>query len=162
MDEVKLELARQEAAARGLVNVEFRAANVNDWHEPDGYDLVYRRFLLRLRFLRSDVRARAQAERRRPGSGPEALRVLPRCGHPGPDLHVVQGVAATGEGKTLALSNLQAAADAIVAAGLATEPEVASAISDLAAFIETDSTVIGDPRVFQLWARRGGTGDHVA
>jgi ubiquinone/menaquinone biosynthesis C-methylase UbiE len=30
MDEIKLDLARQAAAARGLGNVEFRALNVND------------------------------------------------------------------------------------------------------------------------------------
>jgi ubiquinone/menaquinone biosynthesis C-methylase UbiE len=46
MDDVKLDLARQEAAARGLSNVELRAANVNEWDEPAAYDLVYCRFLL--------------------------------------------------------------------------------------------------------------------
>ena len=33
MDEVKLELARVAAAERGQANVEFRLANVNEWHE---------------------------------------------------------------------------------------------------------------------------------
>ena len=46
MDEVKLGLAREAAAARGIDNVDFRASNVNEWNEPDGYDLVYTRFLL--------------------------------------------------------------------------------------------------------------------
>ena len=46
MDEVKLALAREVAAERGLANVEFRAGNVNDWSEPGGYDFVYCRFLL--------------------------------------------------------------------------------------------------------------------
>jgi len=46
MDEIKLDLARQAAAARGLANVEFRALNVNDWDEPGGYDAVFCRFLL--------------------------------------------------------------------------------------------------------------------
>jgi ubiquinone/menaquinone biosynthesis C-methylase UbiE len=46
MDEVKLEAARATAVERGLVNVEFRAENVNDWQEAAGYDLVYARFLL--------------------------------------------------------------------------------------------------------------------
>jgi len=46
MDDVKLDLARQDAAARGLTNVELRAANVNEWDEPATYDLVYCRFLL--------------------------------------------------------------------------------------------------------------------
>ena len=46
MDQVKLDLAGQAAAARGLGNVEFRALNVADWDEPGGYDAVYCRFLL--------------------------------------------------------------------------------------------------------------------
>jgi len=46
MDEVKLDLARREAARRGLGNIEFRRANLNDWHEPGAYDAVYCRFVL--------------------------------------------------------------------------------------------------------------------
>jgi ubiquinone/menaquinone biosynthesis C-methylase UbiE len=46
MDEVKLALAREAAAERGIANVEFRVQNVNDWDEPTTYDLVYSRFLL--------------------------------------------------------------------------------------------------------------------
>jgi SAM-dependent methyltransferase len=45
-DEVKLGLARQAAAARGMDNVEFRMDDATDWDEPGGYDLVYSRFLL--------------------------------------------------------------------------------------------------------------------
>jgi ubiquinone/menaquinone biosynthesis C-methylase UbiE len=46
MDEVKLELARKAARERGVSNVEFLARNVNDWDEPDTYDVAYSRFLL--------------------------------------------------------------------------------------------------------------------
>ena len=46
MDEAKLELARAAAAEGGHANVEFRVANVNEWHETSAYDLVYCRFLL--------------------------------------------------------------------------------------------------------------------
>jgi ubiquinone/menaquinone biosynthesis C-methylase UbiE len=46
MDEVKLALARQAAAARELGNVEFRALDVRDWDEPGAYDVVYTRFVL--------------------------------------------------------------------------------------------------------------------
>lgn len=46
MDEVKLDLARAAAAERGIANVTFQAANVNDWNEPDSYDVAYSRFLL--------------------------------------------------------------------------------------------------------------------
>ena len=46
MDEVKLGLARKAAVERAVSNVEFVAANVNDWDEPGAYDVVYARFLL--------------------------------------------------------------------------------------------------------------------
>ncbi len=46
MDPVKLALATEEAASRGLGNVTFRTASVRDWHEPGAYDLVFSRFLL--------------------------------------------------------------------------------------------------------------------
>jgi 2-polyprenyl-3-methyl-5-hydroxy-6-metoxy-1,4-benzoquinol methylase len=46
MDEVKLGLARQAAVERGVGNVEFVARNVSNWDEPDGYGVVYSRYLL--------------------------------------------------------------------------------------------------------------------
>jgi len=46
LDEVKLDLGRTAAMEKGLTNVEFRVVNVNDWSEPDAYDVVFCRFLL--------------------------------------------------------------------------------------------------------------------
>ena len=46
LDGVKLELAATEARNRGIGNVEFRKALVQDWEEPDSYDVCYARFLL--------------------------------------------------------------------------------------------------------------------
>jgi ubiquinone/menaquinone biosynthesis C-methylase UbiE len=46
MDEVKLELARAEASARGIANVAFHVADVTAWDAPGAYDVVYARFLL--------------------------------------------------------------------------------------------------------------------
>ncbi|HYI73784.1 MAG TPA: class I SAM-dependent methyltransferase [Gaiellaceae bacterium] len=46
MDEVKLELAREVAAERGLENVQFRVDDVTTWSAELKYDLVYCRFLL--------------------------------------------------------------------------------------------------------------------
>lgn len=46
MDEVKLDLARQAAAAAGLANVGFRALDIYAWSEPGSYDLVYCRNVL--------------------------------------------------------------------------------------------------------------------
>ncbi len=46
MDEVKLGLARQAAAAQGISNVAFRAQDIYAWAEPGRYDLVYCRNVL--------------------------------------------------------------------------------------------------------------------
>jgi SAM-dependent methyltransferase len=46
IDDVLLELARGEAAWRGLAHVEFRRANIDDCELEPGFDLVYSRFLL--------------------------------------------------------------------------------------------------------------------
>lgn len=46
MDQVKLDLAAEQAAELGLDNVRFQAADITDWSEPGAYDLVYSRFLL--------------------------------------------------------------------------------------------------------------------
>jgi hypothetical protein len=66
----------------------------------------------------------------------------------------VQDVGAAGDTKDLALSTLEASADAIVTAGLASAGEVAAAVADLAAFAADPQTVCGSPRTFQLWGRR--------
>ena len=49
MDEVKLDLARQEAVRRGIANVTFRVANVTEWADPGANDVVYARSLLQTR-----------------------------------------------------------------------------------------------------------------
>ena len=194
MDEVKLALAREAAAERGLGNVEFRAANVNDWTEPGSYDLVYSRFLLQHLSRPGDL-IRRMWEAVRPG-GVIAVedadfdglfchppndgfdfyrRMLPRvvelnggdaaigrklyryfllAGLPAPELRLVQDAGAVGDTKDLALSTLEASADAIVTAGLASADQVATALADLAAFAADPQTVCGSPRTFQLWARR--------
>jgi len=46
MDETKLALARQAAAALRCSNLDFRNAQAQDWSEQDRYDCVYSRFLL--------------------------------------------------------------------------------------------------------------------
>jgi hypothetical protein len=51
-------------------------------------------------------------------------------------------------------STLEATADAIVEEGLASIDEVSAAVADLAAFTADQATVVGDPRVFQLWSSR--------
>ena len=73
---------------------------------------------------------------------------------PSPQLNVVQLAHSSGEGKTLALSTLEATADAIVAEDVASEDEVTAAIASLTAYTTTPGTVVGSPRTFQVWARR--------
>ena len=46
MDESMLALARLAIPAQGVSNVEFVAADVTEWDDPDAYDVVYSRFLL--------------------------------------------------------------------------------------------------------------------
>jgi SAM-dependent methyltransferase len=46
IDETKLEMARVEAAERGVSNVEFRNANICESPTAETFDLVYARFLL--------------------------------------------------------------------------------------------------------------------
>ena len=66
----------------------------------------------------------------------------------------MQNADAAGEAKTLALLTLQATAEAIVSAALASAGEVTTAIEDLAAFTAAPDTVISGPRILQVWARR--------
>jgi hypothetical protein len=63
-------------------------------------------------------------------------------------------VYATGEAKSLVLSTLAAGADSIVADGLASRDEVAVAIDHVAAFTHDPTTLLAEPRVFQVRAYR--------
>ena len=78
------------------------------------------------------------------------------AGIPSPSMHLVQRAYVEGEEKTLPLTTVEATAEAIVAQGIATQDEVDAALTSLAAFTDEPGTVVGDPRVFQLWSRRDG------
>ena len=54
----------------------------------------------------------------------------------------------------LALTTLEATAGAIIAEQIASADEVSSALASLTAFTDDPGTLVGDPRVFQLWSRR--------
>ena len=88
-----------------------------------------------------------------PAIGRKLCRLFLSAGIPSPELKLVQRADRTGDGKTMALSTLTATAQAIVAERLATEAEVEDAVRDLAAYTADPGTVIGDPRIFQVWAR---------
>jgi ubiquinone/menaquinone biosynthesis C-methylase UbiE len=113
-------------------------------HPPnDGFDLYAR--------LYSRVLERRGGDA---AIGRKLYRYFLDAGIPEPDLRLVQRVDAVGEGKTLSLSTLEATAEAIVEEGLASIDEVNAALADLAAFTTDPGTVVGDPRVFQLWRSR--------
>ena len=67
---------------------------------------------------------------------------------------LVQSLRTEGEAKTLAWSTLEASADAIVSEGIASRDEVAEALTTLQRFTANPRTLIGGPRVFQLWSRQ--------
>jgi hypothetical protein len=69
-------------------------------------------------------------------------------------MKMVQALHLADEGKTLALSTLDASAAAILAEGVASEDEVSAALASLAQFTDAAGTIIGGPCVFQLWSRR--------
>lgn len=73
---------------------------------------------------------------------------------PAPQLKLVQWADATGEAKRLPLLTLEATADSIVDAGLASPAQVQSAIASLRAFTDDPTTIVGSPRIFQVWAAR--------
>jgi ubiquinone/menaquinone biosynthesis C-methylase UbiE len=194
MDEVKLSFAREVAAQRGLTNVAFQVANVNDWQEVDVYDLVYCRFLLQhlsqpldllrrmwgaLRpggvlivedidfdgkfchppndafdFYLRNYTAVLRAHGGDPTMGRKLLAYFAEVGIPTPELNLIQRVERTGEGKMMSYLTLEATADAIVKSGLATDDEMKSALVSLMSYTKDPNTIIGDPRIFQLWARR--------
>ena len=86
--------------------------------------------------------------------GRKLYRYLLAAGVPDPSLRLAQGVGTAGATKTLALSTPEATAEAILAEGLASEDELRSALASLEAFAADPTTVIGDPRTFQLWRGR--------
>jgi hypothetical protein len=71
-----------------------------------------------------------------------------------PNVRLTQGVYSSGEAKTLLLLTLTAVADAIVADRLASREEVVAAIEELARFTDDPTTLVAEPRVFQVWGYR--------
>ena len=129
VDKVKIALARQAAAERGLGNVEFTALDVSDWDEPAAYDVVHSRFLLQ--------------HLSRPDS---LLRRMWAA--------VTEGGVLIVEDADFDGWYCEASADAIVSAGVATPDQVTAALDSLRRFTDDPRTLICGPRVFQLWSRR--------
>jgi ubiquinone/menaquinone biosynthesis C-methylase UbiE len=90
-----------------------------------------------------------------PGCARRLVRYFRETGIPDPAMRLLQGVSTDGDAKVMPLLTLEAIADSIVSSGLATAAEVAAAIGSLRAFTTHPDTLISDPRIFQVWARRG-------
>lgn len=86
--------------------------------------------------------------------GRKLYRHMLDAGIPGPARRLVQRADAVGEVKGMALSTLEATAEAIVEEQLESAEDVRRAIADLATFTSEADTVVSGPRVFQLWRQR--------
>jgi ubiquinone/menaquinone biosynthesis C-methylase UbiE len=73
---------------------------------------------------------------------------------PAPELTVFQRADAVGEAKTLPHSTIEATADAIIEAGIASADQVREALADLADIAADPTTVVSSPRHVQAWSRR--------
>ena len=89
-----------------------------------------------------------------PVIGRKLYRYFRESGIPGGTMNIVQLANVAGETKGLALSTLESTGDAILAEGVATEGDLKVATARLASFTNDPGTVIGSPRIFQVWARR--------
>ena len=92
-----------------------------------------------------------------PVIGRKLYRYFGQAGIPDPQVRLAQALAVTEALKAISVLTLEATAEAITGAGLASAGEVAAALADLRAFAATPGTLIGDPRVFQVWAKRPQT-----
>ena len=137
-------LRRMWAAVRagGVVIVE--DADFDGWcchPSNDGFDFF--------------VRTYAEAIRRRGGdhaTGRKLYEYFLEAGIPSPQVALVQSVSISGEGKEMAWLTLEATGEAILSEGVANTNELAAALASLRHFTDDPTTLIGHPRVFQLWA----------
>lgn len=142
-------LARMWAAVRagGVIIVE--DADHDGWycHPPNrGFDLFVRTF--------------AEAVDRAGGDhsyGRKLYEAFLEVGIPRPEVKLVQSARTAGDPKWMAWLTMEATKDVIVAEGITSSDEIAVALEDLAKLTEEPSSIIGSPRVFQVWARRDAT-----
>lgn len=89
-----------------------------------------------------------------PDIGPRLPGLLTGAGLDDVGMYVVQPAGTSGEVKMLCPITLEAIAEAVLAAGLATDEEFQRTVDDLYAFAQTDGTVMSIPRIVQAWGRR--------
>lgn len=90
-----------------------------------------------------------------PHTGPRLPALLREAGFDDVRMKLVQPVALEGGIKLLQCVTLEYIADAVLEDGLITEEELRRTIEELYAFARDPRTMLGGPRVFQVWGRRG-------
>jgi ubiquinone/menaquinone biosynthesis C-methylase UbiE len=76
------------------------------------------------------------------------------AGIPEPEVRLVQSARVSGEAKEMAWLTLDGIKDSIVSYGLAFADEVEWALDELRRLTDDPGSLIGAPRVFQVWAKR--------
>ncbi|WP_426561045.1 methyltransferase domain-containing protein [Angustibacter sp. McL0619] len=128
----------------GVIVVEDADFEGSFCHPPDaGFDFWVERYQSVLRSYGGD-----------PRSGRKLAAYFAAAGIPRPQVSVVQGANLTGEAKSMPLLTVQATAQSMLGAGIATEQEIEDACTRLAALADDESTLIGSPRLVQVWSRR--------
>lgn len=89
-----------------------------------------------------------------PQMGRKVYRLLLDAGIPAPQVKLVQRGEITELGKSMAPWTLATTAEAIVENELATAADIDEALTQLRAFVADPTTIVGDPRLFQVWAQR--------
>ena len=89
-----------------------------------------------------------------PDIGPRLPGLLREAGLEDVRMRLVQPAAMEGGIKILTGVTLESISEAVLSAGLISEDELRETIRDLYAFALDPRTVLGGPRVFQVWGRR--------
>ena len=194
LDEIKLDMARREAAEQGVRNIAFETRDVTNWDPGESFDIVYARFLLthlaNPESLLSSMRRHLSAGgamivedidfrghfsepecpalgrfvelysrcvRSRgadPNIGPRLPGLLRAAGFEDVGMRLVQPAALEGGIKLLTCVTLETIGETLLADGLIDEDELRETVEELSAFARDPHTVLGGPRVFQVWGRR--------
>jgi ubiquinone/menaquinone biosynthesis C-methylase UbiE len=76
-----------------------------------------------------------------------------------PEVKLVQRADTAESGKAMSAWTLAATAEAILDQNLATSDDIDSALAQLRAYVSDPGTLVGDPRIFQVWARKLDNGE---
>ena len=89
-----------------------------------------------------------------PNIGPRLPSLMGAAGLRDIGMNVVQPAGISGEVKLMGPITLEAIANAVLKAGLATHDELNKTVDDLYAFAATEGTLLSIPRIIQSWGRR--------